>query len=107
MLVGGTNTRVPEQWSPSLHVRPDGPNCRLSLGGFAYGDGETLQEAADDLVHRLLDVAMCIRRGGMTFSTELKTDRRWLDFLWELGEIAARGGDIRQRVFDPSVSSFD
>lgn len=35
----------------------------------------------------------------MTFSTEAAADRRWLEFVWELGEIAARGGDIRHRVF--------
>ncbi|MGH9250642.1 MAG: hypothetical protein ACRD0W_14120 [Acidimicrobiales bacterium] len=26
-------------------------------------------------------------------------DRRVLEFLWELGELANRGGDIRERVF--------
>jgi hypothetical protein len=41
----------------------------------------------------------------VTFSTELAPDRRWLDFLWELGEIAARGGDIRQRLFGSPGSS--
>jgi hypothetical protein len=26
-------------------------------------------------------------------------DQRWLDFLYEVGEIAARGGDVRSHVF--------
>jgi hypothetical protein len=57
-------------------------------------------------VRRLLNVALCMRSGGMTCSTELAPDLRWLDFLWELGEIAERGGDIRQRLFGSSVSPF-
>ena len=42
---------------------------------------------------------MCTRSGGLTFSPEVAPDPRWLEFLWELGEIAARGGDIRHRLF--------
>jgi hypothetical protein len=34
----------------------------------------------------------------MRFSTEVPPDARLLEFLWELGEIAARGGDIRPRL---------
>lgn len=94
-----------EQWSPPLQVRAHGLGCRLSLGGIAYGDGKTLQDAADDLVHRLLTLAMCTRTGGMSFSTEVAPDPRWLEFLWELGEIAARGGDIRPRLFGSSGPS--
>ena len=41
----------------------------------------------------------------MSFSTELAPDHRWLVFLWELGEIAARGGDIRPRLFGPPSPS--
>ena len=88
-----------ERWSPPLQVRANGPGCRLSLGGLSYGDGDTLQDAADDLVRRLVNLAMCTRSSGMTFSTEVAPDPRWLEFLWELGEIAARGGDIRHRLF--------
>ena len=90
---------MPEQWSPPLHVHRHGSDCRLSLGGIAYGHGKTLQDAADDLVHRLLTLAMCTRTGGMRFSTEVAPDPRLFEFLWELGEIAARGGDIRPRLF--------
>ena len=35
----------------------------------------------------------------MSFSTEVALDPQWLDFLWELGDIAARGDDIRPRLF--------
>jgi hypothetical protein len=96
---------VSEPWSPPLQVRRHGPNCRLSLGGVAHGDGKTLQDAADDLVHRLLTLALCTRNGRLSFSRELVPDTRLLEFLWELGEIAARGDDIRPRLFDsPSAS---
>src|SRR5688500_998176 len=39
----------------SIHaqVHRHGPDCRLSLGAIAYGDGKTLQDAADDLGQRL------------------------------------------------------
>ena len=42
----------------------------------------------------------------MTFSREMAPDPRWIEFLWELGEIAAGGGDIRCRLFG-SPSALD
>jgi hypothetical protein len=91
-----------ECWSPTLHVHETGGRCRLWLGAWAYGDGQTLQEAADDLVARLLNIVMCFRTSGIRYSTELgPADRHWLEFFWELGERAARGEDIRERVFGP------
>jgi hypothetical protein len=87
-------------WQPALEVRSHGGRCRLSLGGHAHGEGDTLQEAADDLVVRLLSTMMCIRASGFRISTDLgPCDHRWLEFLWELGEVAARGECIRPRVF--------
>jgi hypothetical protein len=88
-----------ERWSPPLHVSEVAGGCRLTLVGCAHGDGATLQEAADDLVARLLNVAMCFRSSGWSWTTEVMPDLRWFDFVWELGEIAARGGDIRERIF--------
>jgi hypothetical protein len=42
---------------------------------------------------------MCFR-SGFNISTEVPPlDLRWLDFVYQLGEIAAGGGDIRDRVF--------
>ena len=87
-------------WTPSLHLSDMGGRCRLSLGDGAYGNGLTLQEAADDLVARLLNIALCLRSSGVTISSEAAADHHWLEFLWELGEIAARGGDIRERIFE-------
>jgi hypothetical protein len=71
--------------------------------GFAYSEGPTLQEAADELVRHMLVVAMAFRsRPAVSFSSDCPPDTRSLDFLWELGEIAAAGGDIRERLFGPS-----
>jgi hypothetical protein len=66
------------------------------------GEGRTLQEAADDLVRRLLALAMTMRSGtGFRVSPEVPgVDLRWFEFLYELGSIAAGGGDIRERVFE-------
>ena len=59
--------------------------------------------AADDLVARLLVIAMAIRASGLAWSPEGgPPDRPWLDFLWELGELASHGNDIRLRLFGPT-----
>lgn len=90
-----------EPWTPSLSAREAAGRCRLSLGGYVHGDGATLQEAADDLVRRLLVLALSLRsEHGFRVSPEGPgLDLRWSDFLYELGSIAASGGDIRDRVF--------
>jgi hypothetical protein len=82
-----------------LHVRELAGRCRLWLGAWAYGDGSSLQEAADDLVERLLAQARGLRAGAISAPAELSPpDRRWLEFLWEIGEMSARGEDVRARV---------
>jgi hypothetical protein len=60
-----------------------------------------VQEAADDLVVRVLVLAMAFRSGGIgPLSSEgPRPDLAMLEFLYDLGEIAAAGGDIRQRLF--------
>lgn len=90
------------RWTPELHFRTMGGRCRLWLGSYVYGDGDTLQEAADDLVARTLLMAQHMRGGaGYRFSSELPPpDVRWLELLYEVGEMARRGEDIRARLFD-------
>jgi hypothetical protein len=89
-----------ETWTPALHLRETAGRCRLSLAGLTYGDGATLQEAADDLIARLLTIAICVRSSRFGCSSELgPPDGNVLDFVWELGELAASGQDIRERVF--------
>ena len=86
-------------WTPALELCETGGGCRLSLGGWAHGEGETLQRAADELVARLLDVALRFRRSGYNFArTRGRPSIDELRFVWELGEIAAGGGDIRPRA---------
>jgi hypothetical protein len=89
-----------ETWEPPLRFSSVGGRCRLSLGGFTHGNGDSLDEAANDLVTRLLNLALCFRSTGFRIPAELGlTDHRWLEFLWELGDLASRGDDIRGRVF--------
>jgi hypothetical protein len=76
----------------------DGRVC-LDLGGFAQGEGPSLQEAADELVRRLLELALVFRSKGCQTSREVRPDLDTMNFLHELGEIAAAGGDIREWVF--------
>ena len=98
--MGGHHLLVSQRWTPSLTVREHGDRCRLSLAGDAWGEGATLQEAADDLVARVIQHAKALRSAGLVCARELggAVDHRWLDFLYEVGEIAARGGDVRSRV---------
>jgi hypothetical protein len=73
---------------------------RLWLGTLTHGTGSTLQDAADDLVQRLLGYAMALHASGLRASSDLgRPDLDAVGFLYELGEIAAVGGDIRQRLF--------
>ena len=91
-----------ERWTPALSVRDVAGRCRLNLDGHVHGEGATLQEAADDLVRRLLALAMSLRsEAGFRVSPEVPgVDLRWFEYLYELGAIAARGEDIRDRVFE-------
>jgi hypothetical protein len=84
---------------PSLTVTESGGLVRLQLSGFACGEGTSLQEAADDLIRRLLALVLAFRSSGFRISCELGSDFETLNYLYELGEIAAAGGDIRARVF--------
>jgi len=85
---------------PALAITEAGGRVRLPLGGFAQGEGSSLQEAADELIRHILELALAFRSSGCTASSELSPDLETIRFLHELGEIAAAGGDIRGRVFD-------
>jgi hypothetical protein len=84
---------------PALTMTENGGRVRLSLGGFAHGEGSSLQEAADDLICSILRLVMAFRSSGFRACSEFRPDFETMDFLYELGEIAAAGGDIRSRVF--------
>jgi hypothetical protein len=84
---------------PAMTVTETGGRVRLDLGGIAQGEGSSLQEAADDLNCSILRLVMAFRSTGFRASSESRPDLETMDFLYELGEIAAAGGDIRSRVF--------
>ena len=88
---------------PALHLSDSGDRCRLSLNGWAHGDGRTLQDAADALLARLLDIGLSIRASGFAVPSELgPPDHECLEYFWRLGDLAARGGDVRAFVFGSS-----
>jgi len=72
-----------ESWAPPLRVGETATGCRLTLVGVTYGNGETLQDAADDLVARLLNLVIGMRTSGFRFASELGPPDR-LDRLVEL-----------------------
>jgi hypothetical protein len=84
---------------PELTITENGERVRLNLGGFAQGEGSSLQEAADDLVCSILRLVMALRASGFRACSEARPDPEMMNFLHELGELAAAGGDIRARVF--------
>jgi hypothetical protein len=92
---------------PPLHLtEAAGGRCRLWMGGCAHGDGATLQEAADDLVHRVLGVAALLGAGvTQRTSTDLPLpDPRLVALMHEIRRMAARGEDVRERLlgFSPA-----
>ena len=84
---------------PALTIKERGGKVLLSLGGFARGEGVSLQEAADSLVSSILGLVMAFRSSGFKGCSELRIDLETVNFLHELGEVAAAGGDIRARIF--------
>ena len=83
----------------ALNITETGGRIRLNLGGFAQGEGSSLQEAADDLILAILRLVIAFRSTGFRACGESHPDLETMNFLYELGEIAAAGGDIRSRVF--------
>ncbi|MBV1850556.1 hypothetical protein [Catellatospora tritici] len=93
---------APTSWTPELSLDSRAGRCRLTLAGVTYGNGESLQQASNDLLVRLHDLAVGMRHGAYRPSSEAGGDPRVAGFLWEIGELTARGADIRARVFgDP------
>jgi hypothetical protein len=97
---------VEPSFRPALTVHEVGGRCRLSLAGLAHGHGGTLQEAADDLVERLRCIVVSLRRSGLCVGSELgPPDRAALEYLWQLGELAEDGEDLRSLVLGPPPAS--
>jgi hypothetical protein len=89
-----------------LNVSEFAGRVHLSLGGIGHGEGASLQEAADDLVRRVLLIAMAFRASGVgRIGSECRPDLALLDFVFEVAEIAAKGQDIRPRLFGTRLAS--
>jgi hypothetical protein len=89
--------------APTLRVDEMAGRVRLSLDGFFSAEAPTLQEAADELVWKMLVTVMAFRcRSVSGLSAVCRPDMELVGFLWELDTIAAAGGDIRERLFGPS-----
>jgi hypothetical protein len=91
------------EFAPTLRVDEIAGRVRLSLDGFFSAEGPTLQEAADELVWKMLVTLMAFRSRGISgLSVVSRPDMALVGFLWEFDEIAAAGGDIRERLFGSS-----
>lgn len=96
-------------WAPELrlHETDDG-GCRLTLAGLTHGTGPTLQEAADDLIERLLRIILFVSTDRRPLARgQGPPDPRMTAFVTELAEIARRGDDIRDRVFGGASAPDD
>ena len=89
-----------ESWAPTLSVLETEHGCRLTLGGIAAGSGRTLQEAADQLVGRVLEAALALRARGISFTPSMPVDLRLVEFLADVAEVSEQGGDVRRRVLE-------
>jgi len=88
------------KFTPALRVRSDFRGVRLTVAGITHGSGPTLQDAADELVRKLLVILMAFRGGAVAPPARgLMLDPGVQEFISELGDYAARGGDIRDRLF--------
>jgi hypothetical protein len=91
------------EFAPTLRLEEIAGGVRLSLDGWFSAEGPTLQEAADELVWKMLVTVMAFRcRGISGLGAVCRPDLRLAGFLQELGTIAAAGGDIRERLFGSS-----
>ena len=86
-------------WAPALTLRERNGVCRLALCGLTHGEGHTLQEAADDLVARLLAVAQAVCHGGIPSSSELRPpDGDVMAFLRDVAGLSGEHEELRRFV---------
>jgi hypothetical protein len=99
----GTKLGRMSEFAPTLRVDEIAGGVRLSLGRFFSAEGLTLQEAADELVWKMLVTLMAFRSRGISgLGVVCRPDMGLVSFLSDLDSIAAAGGDIRERLFGPS-----
>lgn len=94
------------QFVPSLHVLETRGRVRITVPGITHGSGQTLQDAADDLVRNVLVIATGFRAGAVAQAgSELPFEPAIHEFMWELAGIAAGGGDIRGRLLGARLTT--
>lgn len=94
------------QFVPSLHVLETRGRVRITVPGITHGSGQTLQDAADDLVRKVLFIATAFRSGAIAqVGPELRFEPAIHEFIWELAGIAAGGGDIRGRLLGSRLAT--
>ena len=92
------------EFAPTLRVDEIDGGVRLSMDGFFSAEGPTLQEAADELVWKTLVAVAAFRSRGIGgLGAVRRPDLDVVGFLCELERIEATGGDIRERLFCPSL----
>ena len=85
---------------PLLRTTVTDAGIRLQLGTWSYGNGVSLEAAADDLVRRRPALATALRANGFKFIPEAgMPDREFVDFLWELSEVAEEPDAVRHTLF--------
>jgi len=88
------------KFTPSFRVRSGADGVRLTLAGVTHATGLTLEDAADELVRKILVMLMAFRGGAAAPAGRgLRVDPGIEAFISELASYAARGGDIRDRLF--------
>jgi hypothetical protein len=88
------------EFAPTLRVNEIAGTVRLTMDGFFSVEGLTLQEAADELVWKVLEAIMVFRSRGIPgLGVVCRPDMRVVSFLCELDRTAAAGGDVRERLF--------
>jgi len=89
---------------PRLRISESAGNVRLGFDGFGNVEGRTLQEAADALVARMLNISMALRSSGIGPVYAITPDFTHLEFIWRLGDHVAAGGDPRDLLFGADAS---
>src|SRR5687767_6347054 len=85
-----------EPWAPALTLRVRGGRCRLALCGLTHGEGRTLQEAADDLLARVVAVAAAVRHGGLPYCSALRPpDGDVVRFLHDVAGLSGERDELR------------
>ena len=85
---------------PLLRTTVTDAGIRLELGTWSYGNGATLETAADDLVRRLSDSRNDpSHQRVLIHSGSRHAGRDFVDFLWELSEVADTPEAVRHTLF--------